>query len=78
MRDYFEKAGLEHTRNDTEVDWNKLKESQSEVNGHVAMLIKIFKIGKYLGHVDRIRETMLGKTCPHARYPYISRTTKGG
>ena len=61
------KAGLAHTVGDTEVGWVELKEAQSELNGHIAMLIKIFKMGKNWKHEYRIRETMMGKNhsvCP--------------
>ena len=45
-RESYEKTGNEHTKGDTEVGWERIKESQSEVNGHVAMIIKMFKLGK--------------------------------
>ena len=60
-------SGMKHTRDDIEVGWEVLEESQKEVNGHVAMLLKIFKAGENWDHVDRMRETMLGKgmsVCP--------------
>ena len=60
-------AGLKHTKNDIEVGWEVIKESQKELNGHVSMLIKFFKIGSYWEHGPRIRETMMGEglsTCP--------------
>ena len=49
------------------VGWDKLKESQKELNGHVSMMLKIFKVGDRWEHSDRIRESMLGDSltvCP--------------
>ena len=66
-RDYYEKSGLSHTQNDEEVGLDKIKVEQREINGHVAMLIKIFNIGGNWGHEERIRETMMGESmevCP--------------
>ena len=56
----YEAAGLKHTKNDIEVGWPELEESQKEINGHVSMAIKVFNMGENWGHMDRIRETMLG------------------
>ena len=66
MSTYIE-CGLSHTTKDTEVGWAELKLAQNEINGHVSMLAKIFKIGKMWDQQDRVRETMLGgslTTCP--------------
>ena len=66
-RETYEMAGLKHTRGDEEVGWCELDKAQKEVNGIVAMILKIFRVGKYWDHVDRIRETMLGEgmtVCP--------------
>ena len=66
-REEYEKAGLVHSEGDREVNWEEIKNSQREINGHVAMLIKIFNIGKNWDHVERVRETMMGETmgvCP--------------
>ena len=65
----YEQAGLAHTRGDTEAGWSEIEEAQREVNGHVSMLLKIFKVGEYWdeNNVDRVRETMLGEglsVCP--------------
>ena len=60
-------SGMKHTLKDREVGWEYIKECQREVNGHVSMLIKYFKIGSYWGHGSRIRETTMGEgmsTCP--------------
>ena len=65
-RAYVE-AGLKHTRNDKEVGWEEVKESQKDLNGHTSMLIKCFKIGAYWEHGERVRETMMGEgqaVCP--------------
>ena len=66
-RNTYEKSGMVHTRGDTEVKWENVQEAQREINGHVSMLGKIFNMGKYWSHEDRIRETMLGddlSVCP--------------
>ena len=63
----YEEAGLKHTVNDAEVGWGELEESQKEINGHMSMVIKIFSMGENWGHMDRLRETMLGgghTVCP--------------
>ena len=66
-RDSYLKAGLKHTIKDREVGWDQLKEPQKELNGHVSMIIKFFKMGAYWEHGSRIRETTMGEglsTCP--------------
>ena len=63
----YEEAGMVHVKGDTKVDWGDLKEAQTRLNGHVAMMIKTFRIGKAWEHDDRIRETMMNKgmtVCP--------------
>ena len=71
-RDTYEATGTIHTRGDVEVGWDKLEESQREVNGHVSMLIKIFKMVKNLGKLR------LGKMCQCALSHFNLKTTKGG
>ena len=61
-RDGYEQAGLEHVKEDTEVGWDELKVAQKELNGHVSMMIKIFRIGDRWGHNARVRETMMGES----------------
>ena len=56
-RKAYEAAGMVHVKNDVKVGWAELKEAQSRLNGHVAMMAKIFKMGKSWDHYDRIRET---------------------
>ena len=66
-RSTYEKAGQKHVKNDVVVNMTNLWEAQKEINGHVAMCIKMFKIGKEWGHTERVRETMLGEgvaVCP--------------
>ena len=66
-RESYEGAGLKHTTGDVPVGWDELEESQREINGHVSMVMKIFNMGEYWGHEDRLRETMLGSghtVCP--------------
>ena len=63
----YKEAGLKHTLKDKEVSWQDIKESQRELNGHVSMMVKIFKIGGYWKHGQRVRETTMGEglsICP--------------
>ena len=46
------RSGLAHTRKDNEVNLVDVKEAQKELNGHISMLIKTFKIGSNWGHGD--------------------------
>ena len=66
-QDTYKRAGMKHTMEDMEVTWEQIKDSQRELNGHVSMIIKIFKIGSYWKHELRIRESMMGEgqsICP--------------
>ena len=66
-RGKYEEAGLAHVKEDKLVGWEELRTAQKELNGHMAMLIKIFKIGDQWGHGSRVRETMMGESlesCP--------------
>ena len=66
-RDTYTMAGLHHTRMDKEVGWDEIKESQKEINGHVSMMIKTFRIGNNWDHGQRVRETTMGEglsICP--------------
>ena len=45
-RNGYEQAGLVHVKGDTEVGWDELRLAQRELNGHVAMMIKIFRIDR--------------------------------
>ena len=66
-RETYTLSGLEHTKKDRLVGWDEVQKSQTELNGHVSMLIKTFKISENWGHVERTRETMMGNslnTCP--------------
>ena len=64
----YVQAGLEHLRGDKLADWNTIEDAQREVNGHVSMLLKVFRVGEnWPNNVDRVRETMLGEglsVCP--------------
>ena len=53
VRESHYEAGMKHTKNDLEVGWDTIKESQKELNGHVSMCIKFFKIGKCLEHTPK-------------------------
>ena len=63
----YELAGQAHTKKDEVMTLSKVKSTQTELNGHVSMLMKIFKIGAEWGHTERFRETMLTNSlsvCP--------------
>ena len=63
----YELAGMKHVKEDEVVGNEVLSEAQREINGHVAMMTKIFKIGKSWNHQDRVRETLMGESmsvCP--------------
>ena len=63
----FELAGMKHVKEDEEVGNEAMSEAQREINGHVAMILKMFKVRKMWNHTDRVRETKLGKgitACP--------------
>ena len=66
-RKMYVESGMVHTRNDKEVGWEEVRDAQKELNGHVAMLIKVFRIGSHWDHGFRVRETMMGNNqavCP--------------
>ena len=66
-RKLYKEAGMKHAMKDKEVDWERIREAQRELNGHVSMLIKCFRIGQYWDHGSRIRETTMGEglsVCP--------------
>ena len=55
--------GQLHTAKDSEVGMLEVEQLQSELNGHVAMWLKMFSVGKYWGHKGRVRETLIRKSC---------------
>ena len=66
-RGTYEEAGFSHTVKDKEVTWEEVRDAQRELNGHVSMLIKFFKIGSHWNHGFRARETMMKENqavCP--------------
>ena len=66
-RDSYTRSGFVHTKKDRGVSLNEVKEAQRELNGHISMLIKTFKIGSYWDHGHRVRETMMNENqsiCP--------------
>ena len=63
----YMEAGLKHTLKDKLVGWQEIKDSQKELNGHVSMPIKSFRIGSRWDHGARVRETTMGEglsICP--------------
>ena len=56
-------AGSAHTDKDQEVTLDDAKEIEKEVNGHTAMLMKIFRYGADWRHEERHRETKVNQSC---------------
>ena len=44
----YTRSGMVHTVKDRESSFEEVKEAQKEANGHISMLIKVFKIGSRL------------------------------
>ena len=66
-RNSYMEAGMVHTAKDRLVGMEEVKMAQKELNGHISMLIKAFKIGSHWKHGYRCRETMMGESqsvCP--------------
>ena len=66
-RESYGVAGLAHVKEDKMVGWEELKFAQKELNGHIAMMIKIFRIGDSWDHGMRVGETMMREaleSCP--------------
>ena len=76
-RESYEEAGQAHVRGDKIVDWGELKTAQSEINGHMAMIIKIIKIGENCGHTTRVRETMMGESLESCQVHLLYKDHKG-
>ena len=76
-RKTYVESGMSHTRKDRGVGWEAVKNSQRELNGHVSMLIKIFKIGSYWKHSLRVRESMMGEGCAVCPLSLLFKDHKG-
>ena len=61
-RGSYEGAGNSHVKQDKMVGWDELRTAQKELNGHLAMLIKIFRIGQSWDQTQSVRETMMGES----------------
>ena len=46
------KAGLIHTAKDEEISQSELKTNQSEINGHVSMILKIYQLAGQWGQEE--------------------------
>jgi hypothetical protein len=55
----YEEAGRKNTSKDEEVNHDFLMGNQTQVNGHIAMLLKTFMVGATWGHEARQRATMI-------------------
>ena len=60
--DTYLQAGLKHAGKDRLVSMTEIKENQSELNGQVSMILKIFKVGQSWGHYDRARANMINQS----------------
>ena len=49
------KAGLVHTSKDKEMTSEEVKTNQNEINGHVSMVLKIYRVAGKRGQEDRAR-----------------------
>ena len=66
-RSTYEAAGMKHCMKDEEVTQDVVKVTQHELNGHVSMLAKTFKLGQTWDQVERVRETLINGSmavCP--------------
>ena len=55
----YEMAGLKHTSKDQEVDIDSVKAIETQLNGHISMMLKMFNVGANWGHEDRTRATKI-------------------
>ena len=62
-RKAYEMAGPSHVKNDVVVGWSELKEAQTKLIGHMAMLAQIFWMGKSWDHQGRMMGNSLS-VCP--------------
>ena len=60
--DTYMQAGLKHTSKDEKVSIHQIRENQSELNGHVSMILKIYRVGSSWGHEGRARSTMINQS----------------
>ena len=51
----YEEAGRKHTEKDTEVGLEFVLSNETQINGHMSMILKTFMVGKEWGHEDRTR-----------------------
>ena len=58
----YEVAGQEHTKKDEEIPLSKVRSTQTVLNGHSSMLMKVFRIGAEWGHTERFRETIINNS----------------
>ena len=54
-------SGLEHTKNDVEIEPSEVKKIQKNVNDHVFWLKEIFNCGSNWGHTDRMNKNLVDK-----------------
>ena len=55
----YEQAGKKHTEKDEEVSLEFVMKNETQINGHMSMLLKTFMVGKDWGHEDRTRATKI-------------------
>ena len=54
-------SGLEHTKNDVEIEPSEVKKIQKNVNDHVFWLKEVFNCGSNWGHTDRMNKNLVDK-----------------
>ena len=55
----YEEAGKKHTAKDEEVGLEFVMKNETQINGHMSMLLKTFMVGQGWGHEDRTRSTKI-------------------
>ena len=65
---------MKHCKKDEEVTMDVVRNTQTEIIGHMAMLTKVFKMGQNWDQVERVRETVINGS--HAVCPMCISYTK--
>ena len=60
-REQYISSGAKHTKDDIELNWDKLHSIQKIVNDHCKWIWNIFEFGKEWGHEDRFGSNMVDK-----------------
>ena len=60
----YEDAITQHTRNDQEIDGDRVKQIENHVNLHMRQLNRIFKVGAAVGHEERVTGATMSTNIP--------------